>query len=169
MHHLDFSPAVLAVCLDLRSLADKAPYPKRRFLRNGFPRSLGERLTWNADAVPSDSGDASESARGAGPALFGDVGLDIMEAHSPADALSLLRIMRFDLGLIGADALGPVVPSLLEQIRIVAPGLKCIVVSSDMDDRRERSIREAGVLAIFEAPMAFAHLREVANHLVAAR
>lgn len=167
MHHLDFSPAVLAVCLDLQSLADKAQYPKRRFLRDGLPRS--ERLTWNANAVPPDSGDPSDSARSAGPVLFGDVGLDIMEAHSPADALSLLRIMRFDLGLIGGDALGPVVPSLLRQIQVVAPGLKCIVLSSDMDDRRERSIREAGVLAIFDTPMAFAHLRDVANHVAAAR
>ena len=95
--------------------------------------------------------------------------MDIMEAHSAADALALLRILRFDLAAIGGDALGTAVPPLLKKIQEVSPGTRCIVVSSAMDERHERSVREAGVLAILDAPLPFAQLRDVVSHLATVR
>ncbi len=161
------SPAILAICLDLRSLSYKADQSWAEDARDPLPRSLAERMTWNADVATggSRSRSRSKSRPASAAGRFADAGLNIMQAESATDALALLRVLRFDLGLIGADTLGMSVPSLLRQIQIVSPGTRCIVVSSTMDQPSERSIREAGVLAILDAPLPVDQLRDVVSHL----
>jgi DNA-binding NtrC family response regulator len=92
-----------------------------------------------------------------------------MDAHSADDALELLHILRFDLVILGEDRLGDAVPALLKRIQIISSGTRCIVVSSRMDERRERAIRQAGAMAILDAPLPFARLRDVVGHVAAGR
>lgn len=163
------SPAVLAICLDLQSSSYKERLPWQNHLPEGLPHSLADRLTWSADVIPEDRPSRPRAPMRASNGRYANSNLDIMEAQSPEDALALLRILRFDLAAIGGDTLGAAVPSLLRQIQDVSPGTRCIVVSSTMDERRERSVREAGVLAILDAPLPFAQLRDVVSHLAASR
>jgi hypothetical protein len=165
------SPAVLAICLDSRSLPHNARFPWQNHLPVSLPRSLADRLTWSADVSAGEPRSRSRSPMRSdnGARRFANSGVDIMEAHSSADALALLRILRFDLAVVGGDVLGTAVPALLKQIQIVSPGTRCIVVSSTMDERSERSVREAGVLAILDAPLPFDQLRDVVSHLAVGR
>jgi hypothetical protein len=173
MDELNSSVAVLAICLDTQSLSYNARFSLQDTPGRELPRSLVERLTWRSDRStgPSHFQSRNRFAKGVGnrQRLIAQPSFDIMEAGSAADALSLLRLLRFDLGLIGADTLGAAVPSLLKQIQVVSPGTRCVVVSSEIDQRREQSIREAGVLAILDAPLPLNQLREVVCQLVASR
>jgi hypothetical protein len=173
MEGLNPSLAVLAICLDPRSLSYNAHLCWQNTAGEQLPQSLAERLTWRSD-VSADPArvrarDRSPMRKGNESRRISEPSFDIMEAGSAADALSLLRLLRFDLSLIGADTLGATVPSLLRQIQVVSPGTRCVVVSSAMDERREQSIREAGVLAILDAPLPLNQLRDVVCQLVASR
>jgi len=137
---------------------------------DGLPISLAERLTWTSDVSPDRSQVRSGKTRPPQrQRRADDAGLDIMDAHSAADALELLHILRFDMVIVGEDRLGEAVPALLKRIQLVSPGTRCIVVSSRMDERRERAIRQAGAMAILEAPLPFARLRDVVGHVAAGR
>jgi len=165
------SLAVLAICVDTRSLPYNAHLSWQDSPPTGLRRSLADRLRWRSDVSPGGFKFRPPSPFQPTETLreFADPRFDIMEANSAADALALLRILRFDLGLIGADTLGKSVPSLLRKIQVASPGTRCIVVSSAIDERREQSIREAGVLAILDAPLPYTQLCDVVTQLAAGR
>jgi CheY-like chemotaxis protein len=163
-------PAVLTICLDLQSL----PGNQHLFWRDqavpDLPLSLAQRLTWGANFWNTRPRSRPRWRRGANgdPFRFADTGLDITAAHCAADAIELLRVLQFDLALIGADDVGMDVPPLLEQLRRAAPSLKCAVVSATLSEAQEQSVREAGVVAVLDAPLSLAQLHELAS-VVAAR
>jgi hypothetical protein len=173
MDDLNSPVAVLAICLETQSLSYNARLSWQDTPGSELPGSLAERLTWRTDVSMNwphflfRSRAAKRVSNSRRP--IAQPSFDIMEAGSATDALSLLRLLRFDLSLIGADALGAAVPSLLKQIQVVSPGTRCVVVSSPIDERQEQSIREAGVLAILDAPLPLNQLRDVVCQLAAGR
>jgi hypothetical protein len=163
-------PAIIAICLDLQSLSDTVRYAWDRPAAESLPLSLSKRLTWthwlSPDRSEFQSGTVRHTVR---HGRFEPSPLDIMDVASARDALELLRLLRFDLAVLGEGQLGDAVPALLGEIKLVSPHTRCIVLTAAMDERRERAIREAGVLAILDAPLPFAQLCDVAGHVMAAR
>ena len=154
-------PAILTICLDLQSLSDTVRYAWDVPPATGLPLSLAKRLTWTGDHRAHPPGIHED--RLALPHA------DIMDARSPEDAMELLRVLRFDLAVLGEERLGDAVPAILKEIKLISPDTRCIVVASSGDAARERAIREAGVLAVLDAPMAFSQLRDVVGHVAAIR
>jgi hypothetical protein len=164
-----FPPAIITICLDLQSLSDTVRCSWDRVPADGLPLSLARRMSWTAEVAPDRSENQSATARPSERESRLDFShLDVMDTRSSEDALELLRLLRFDLAILGEEQLGDAVPSVLREIRIVSPETRCIVVTAAMDERRERAIREAGVLAILDAPLPLARLCDVVGHVSAA-
>jgi hypothetical protein len=154
-------PAIITICLDSQSLSDMVRYAWDAPPADGLPLSLARRLAWTSDRpthVPPAREDQLDPPHA-----------DIMDAGSPEDAIELLRVLRFDLAVLGEERLGDAVPAVLKEIKLISPATRCIVVTSTVDAARERAIREAGVLAVLDAPLAFSQLRDVVGHVAAAR
>jgi CheY-like chemotaxis protein len=158
-------PAVLTICLDLQSLPDSQHLSWRDQAVRDLPPTLARRLTWGIDFQNPRPRTRPRWRPGAEDDRLdlGHSGLDITSVHRGADAIKLLRVLRFDLALIGADHIDGDMPPLLEQMRLAAPGIKCAVVSAVMSQSQEQSIREAGVVAVLDAPLSLARLHELAS------
>jgi len=162
-------PAVLAICLDLQSLPDRQHLFWRDQAVHDMPPALAGRLAWGIDFQNTPPRSPSRWRHGTHDDLrnLAQGGLDITSVRSGIDAIKMLRLLRFDLALIGADHVAMDVPTLLEQLRLAAPGLKCAVVSATMSQSQEQSIREAGVVAVLDAPLSLAELHALASAVAA--
>jgi DNA-binding NtrC family response regulator len=95
--------------------------------------------------------------------------LQITPVRSGREALDLLRVFKFELVLIGADALSEDVPRLVRRIGVVSPHVRSIVVSGRLSADAEAAIREAGVVAVLDSLLPLAQLYDLASRVAARR
>jgi DNA-binding response OmpR family regulator len=91
--------------------------------------------------------------------------VDLITADTGGRAIELLRMLKFDLIVIGQKLTDMPVWNLVQRIRMTMPGQKWAFVGRDIDQREEVMARSLGVVGVFDAESDWNELLLVADRI----
>src|SRR3954469_1489694 len=96
---------------------------------------------------------------------FQDPQVDLVTADTGGRAIELLRMLKFDLVVIGQQLADMPVWNLVQRIRISMPGQKWAFVGKEIGPREEVMARSMGVVGVFDAEADWSSLLDVATQI----
>jgi hypothetical protein len=91
--------------------------------------------------------------------------VDLMTADTGGRAIELLRMLKFDLVVVGERLADMPVWNLVQRIRMTMPGQKWALVARNLGPREEVMARSLGVVGVFDADQDWSELMHVADRI----
>jgi DNA-binding response OmpR family regulator len=91
--------------------------------------------------------------------------VDLMTADTGGRAIELLRMLKFDLVVIGQQLADMPVWNLVQRIRLAMPGQKWAFVGKEIGPREEVLARSLGVIGVFDSEADWSELLHVAAQI----
>jgi hypothetical protein len=91
--------------------------------------------------------------------------VDLMTAETGGRAIELLRMLKFDLVVIGQQLADMPVWNLVQRMRMTMPGQKWAFVGREIGSREEIMARSLGVVGVFDADADWSELLHVATRI----
>jgi len=91
--------------------------------------------------------------------------VDLMTADTGGRAIELLRMLKFDLVVIGQQLADMPVWNLVQRIRLAMPGQKWAFVGKEIGPREEVLARSLGVVGVFDSEADWSELLHVAAQI----
>ena len=91
--------------------------------------------------------------------------VDLMTADTGGRAIELLRMLKFDLVVIGQQLADMPVWNLVQRMRMAMPGQKWAFVGREIPPREEVMARSLGVVGVFDADADWSELLHVATRI----
>lgn len=109
--------------------------------------------------------DASVLVIGGFPSSMEHPQVDLVTADTGVRAIELLRMLKFDLVVIGQQLADMPVWNLVKRIRMTLPRQKWAFVGRDIGQREEVMARSMGVVGVFDADADWSELLHVAARI----
>jgi len=91
--------------------------------------------------------------------------VDLITADTGGRAIELLRMLKFDLVVIGQQLADMPVWNLVQRMRLAMPGQKWAFVGKEIAPREEVMARSLGVVGVFDAEADWSELLHVATQI----